>query len=202
MFLKAILAAGALTAGLAATAVPAHAGLTMGPSGVCPTTAGHAPFGGGNVGNATDCNLFIDFNANGSIATTAGPQTTYDNVEDALIGVRNHTGSTIFSFNLSGSQIGDFDGDGIDGYANGGPIAPNALDLTGYGGPDAYFTNNTGNSLTVNFIHGIAAGGSGFFSLEEPASLSLVVTAAPEPISMAILGSGLLGLGLVRRRRA
>jgi hypothetical protein len=200
MSLKAILSASVLSAGLAAMAMPANA-LTMGPSGVCPTTAGHGAFGSGGPGNATDCNLFIDFMANGSISTTAGPQTTFDSIEDSLIGVYNHTGSAIFSFNLAGLGIGGFDGDGIDGYANGGPIVSVAGDTTGYGGVNAFFTNNLGNSLTVNFVNGIAAGGHDFFSLEEPASLSLVVTPAPEPVSMAILGTGLLGLGLVRRRR-
>ena len=81
---------------------PASAALVYGPSGVCPTTIGHPPFGGGNTGTATDCNLFITFNADGSITTTAGPENTFDGVEDALIGVINNTSHTISSFALDG----------------------------------------------------------------------------------------------------
>ena len=200
---KSFLASTVLAGGLAIAAMPASA-VPVTANG-CPTTIGHPSAGGGGPGNATDCNLVITFSANGSIATAAGPQTTYDSIEDALIGVINNSGHTIFSFNLSGSGIAGFDGDGIDAYANGGPIAHNANDTTGYGGEFAWFTNiHTGatDSLTVNFIGGIATGHTSYFSLEEPASLSLKVTAAPEPMSVALLGSGLLGLGLIRRQRS
>jgi hypothetical protein len=148
------------------------------------------------------CNLEITFNANGSITTAipVGASTTYDGVEDALIGVINNRSTAITSINLSGSNIGGFDGDGIDAYF-GGPAVGNT-DTTGYGGPLGFFTNNLGNSLTVNFANGgIAPGTSTYFSLEEPASLSLVVNGAPEPISLALFGTGLLGVGLLRRRR-
>ena len=193
----------AAIAGAVVAARPATAALTFGPSGVCPTTFGHAPFGGGNTGTATDCNLFITFNANGSITTTAGPQTTFDGVEDALIGVVNNSSTSVTTIHLAGSNIGRFDGDGINGYANGGPIPANARDTTGYGGASAFFTNNTVNALDVTFIGGIAPGATGYFSLEEPASLSLQVTnPVPEPATLAMLGASLLGLAAARRRRS
>src|SRR4051812_39272836 len=77
-------------------------------TGVCPDVTGAG-------GTATDCNLLIIFNADGSITTEVGSQTTYDGVEDALIGVVNNTGHTISSFNISASggiPIFGFDGDG------------------------------------------------------------------------------------------
>jgi len=74
-------------------------------------------------------------------------------------------------------------------------------------GNDNYFTNFTlgGSSATVNFVGGLTAGNSAWFSLEEPASAGgLGVTAnVPEPSSIVLLGSLLLvAAGAWRRRLA
>lgn len=179
---------------------PAQAGV------VCPGTVGATV--SGLAGNATDCNLFITFNADGSINTTAGPQTTYDGVEDALIGVVNNSGHTLTSISLNGgtNDIFGFDGDGIDLYEailqGSSPQVSGNPDNSGYGGPLGYFTNISGNLGTVNFFNGVMNGQTTYFSLEEPASLNLQVSNnVPEPPVLAMFGLGLLGLGLLARRR-
>ena len=204
-------------AALGSSPASAVSSVVMGPSGICPTTLGHTAVGSAGVGNATDCNLVITFNADGSIATTAGPQSTFESVEDALIGVVNNSGHTIFSFNLDGgtSEIMGFDGDGIDLYTFSsvgvqGNITPTAgnPDGTGYGGFNAYFTNISGGagcifldcSGTVNFLNGIASGSHDFFSLEEPASLNLTVRNVPEPLTLSLFSAGLIGAAALRRK--
>ena len=206
---------GAMVLGTAAwlgtLTTPAYA--TLSQTGVCPDVSGVSAQGGGGPGSATDCNLLITFGAGGSITTETGPQTTYESIEDALIGVVNNSGSTLTSFNISGSNIFGFDGDGIDLYVaamNSGtsPEVAGNPDTTDYGGPLGFFTNYTPftqtDNGTVNFYGGLANGATTYFSLEEPinlASLPKITSSLPEPPTLALLGLGIIGIGFARRRK-
>lgn len=149
--------------------------------GVCPA-----------VGQDTNCGTIITITDRGATVSNTG-QPPYDGVEDTLVGVVNNSRVPISTIGLSSAApIFSFDGDGIDSYG----IPGNARDATGYGGPNAYFSNIAPNLATVNFIVPIAAhGGTAYFSLEGAiASATACTTLINNAIAPAIAaGTGVSG---------
>jgi hypothetical protein len=155
-----------------------------------------------------NCNTLITIDSSNVVHVATPNVNPYDGVEDNYVGVVNNGTLDLTSLFLdgNGTDIFGFDGDGI---ASGFGASGNAQDPSGYGGPNAYFTGINGalTQGTVNFITAIAhGGGTGYFSLEEAPNASnpiggTVGGQVPEPSTLAMMGTGLLGAMATLRRR-
>ena len=170
---------------------------------ICPTTSNNA-----TGADSTGCGVLLTYTTpTGAPSVTITGTGPYDASEDTTVGVINHTSAALSSITLTSTMFAfGFDGDGIEAFisTNGVPIGTGGA--TGYEGPNTTF-DQTGvvggnGTLVVNFTKPIAVGGSDYFSLEGPPSAN-IVGSAPEPASIAMLGTGMLALGglTLRRRR-
>ena len=164
--------------------------------------------------NTGGCRLLVTITGASAGATTSFTVTTttnvpdnqpYDGTEDTLIGVLNSSGVTVSTLALSSTlAIFGFDGDGPCGQSPGPSTCNPAALAFGYGGPGVTFTgiNVAQTSGTVNFTPALADGASAWFGLEEAITAPQIGSTAPEPASLALIGTGLCTLFFVRRRKA
>jgi len=130
------------------------------------------------VGASPNCAVLITINPSGSLTTKILSSAPYDGSDDALVGVVNKSGATVFGIAISGNGIFGFDGDGLCTF-----ITCTWPHPTGYEGPNMSFSVRDANNGIINFTGaGLADGASTFFSLENApngAKLSTSVTIDP-----------------------
>jgi hypothetical protein len=177
----------------------------------CPAIVDHTSGFG-----ATDCNDLITINANGSVTETFPQATPYDGSDDNYIGILNNSSQVLNHIAISGPAspryggiFGGMDGDGICDTAR---FSSTGFTCTGtvigvgagenYAPVGVTLDGVTANSGFVDITGGLQPGELIVFSLEEPASAGGIVIRTPKPATLALVSAGLIGLGVLRRRKS
>lgn len=130
----------------------------------------------GTVTGFDPTSVLVNTIADSSLSSTAnGPSTVTFNVPGSALAATNLVGGTEYWLGIATGTTGDawwYNGDG-SGVGTGG---------------QAFYTN----SALTNVSSASVANGQAFQAL---------VSDAPEPASLAIIGAGLAGIGFVRRRK-
>ncbi len=137
--------------------------------------------GNGAVTGFDPSSVLVNTIADSSLSSTAnGPQAVTFNVPGSALAATNLLGGTEYWIGLATGTTGDawwYNGDG-SGVGTSG---------------QAFYTNAASSNLSAAAV----SSGQAMQAIVSSASAS----AAPEPATMAIIGAGLAGLGLVRRRK-
>jgi hypothetical protein len=165
------------------------------------------------AGAATGCNVTITINSGGTLTISAVSGTMIDALknpgaaDDVMVGIINNSGGPIASLTLmSNTNIFGFDGDGAcSGYTvpNASPCTPTFNEYFPAGITDSGVAvgQKSGN---INFTGNLANGAQTWVSLENFGTVTGQGNApqvTPEPGTLGLVGSSLLGLAGILRRR-